>query len=196
MAKVTFRGFTFDARTVEMIKWAEKKAGFTFNIAQGSYSTGVAASAGTHNGGGAVDFSVRTLTLPMKRNKMLNALKDAGFAAWYRTTAQGFDSNHVHAIAIGCKDLAPLAKSQVVDFDKNKDGLKGHGPDNTYRPTPKVQFDLKTGAPVSREKAAPKKAAPAAKAAVKKVAAKPAAKKAAPAKKAAKKAVKKTAKKK
>ena len=151
--KVTFRGFEFDARTVEMIKWAENKAGFKFNIAQGSYNTGgVAASAGTHDGGGAVDFSVRLITTPKKRNKMLNAIKDAGFAAWYRTKSQGFDSNHIHAIAIGCRDLAPLAKSQVLDYDRGKDGLRGHDDDPTYRPNPKVKFDMKTGQPISREK--------------------------------------------
>lgn len=185
--KVTFRGHLFDERTVDMIRWAEAKAGFQFSIAQGSYSTGVAASAGTHSGGGAVDFSVRLITLASKRNKMLNALKDAGFAAWYRTKAQGFSSNHIHAIAIGCSDLAPLAKSQVLDYDADKDGLRGHNADPTYRPSPKVKFDLKTGQPISREKAPSaaktattvKAAAPAKKAPAKKAPAK----KAAPAKK-------------
>jgi hypothetical protein len=150
MTEVTFRGFKFDARTVEMIQWAEKKAGFQFNIAQGSYSDGVAASAGTHSGGGAVDFSVRLLTLPAKRNKVLNALKDAGFAAWYRVKSQGFDSNHIHAIAIGCPDLAPLAKDQVKDFDEHRNGLKGHAPDNSYHPNPPVKYDMKTGKPIPR----------------------------------------------
>lgn len=152
MTKVTFRGFQFDDRTVEMILWAEKKAGFKFRITQGSYNKGgVAASAGTHDGGGVADFSVRLMT-EKKRSKMVKALKDAGFAAWYRTMDQGFDSNHVHAVAIGCKDLAPLAKSQVVDYDAHKNGLKGHASDPTYRPDPKVQFDMKVKAPVSREK--------------------------------------------
>jgi hypothetical protein len=150
MTKTVFRGFTFDTRTVEMIKWAESKAGFKFRITQGSYSDGVAASAGTHDGGGAADFSVR-LMLPAKRVKMIRALKDAGFAAWYRTKSDGFTSNHVHAIAIGCKDLAPLAKSQVVDYDRHRDGLKGHNFDPTYRPVPKVKFSEKLNKPVSRE---------------------------------------------
>lgn len=148
--KVVFRGFSFDERTVEMIKWAEKTAGFKFRITQGSYSTGVAASAGTHDGGGVVDFSVRLMT-EKRRAKMVKALKDAGFAAWYRKIEQGFDSNHVHAVAIGCTDLALLAKKQVTDYDKGLDGLKGHQPDPTYRPDPKVKWDSKTGAPVVRK---------------------------------------------
>ena len=150
MTKTVFRGFKFDTRTVKMIEWAETKAGFKFRITQGSYSDGVAASAGTHNGGGAADFSVR-LMLPTKRTKMLNALKDAGFAAWYRTKADGFTSNHVHAIAIACTDLAPLAKAQVKDYDKHLDGLKGHNFDVSYRPAPKVKFNEKLNKPVSRE---------------------------------------------
>lgn len=154
---VEFRGFKFDLRTVDMILWAEKKAGFKFKIAQGSYSTSVAASAGTHDGGGAADFSVRLMTAK-KREKMLNALKDAGFAAWYRTKADGFDP-HVHAVAIGCPDLAPIAKRQVTDYDKCLNGLSGHAADPSYRPSPKVKFDVKKGQPVSRETAP--KAAPA-----------------------------------
>ena len=152
MTKLQFRGVTLDVRTAKMILWAEKTAGFKFKITQGSYTNGVAASAGTHDGGGAVDISVRLLT-PWRRKKTLNTLKDAGFAAWYRTKADGFDSAHIHAIAIGCEDLATLAKSQVKDYDKGLNGLKSHAPDLTYRPNPKVKFSLVLGRPVSREKA-------------------------------------------
>lgn len=148
--KVKFRGFTFDARTVQMIRWAEKKAGFTFGIAQGSYNTGVSASAGTHDGGGTVDFSIRNMS-EHRLETMLNALKDAGFAAWHRTIDQGFDSPHVHAVAIGCKDLAPIAARQVTSFDANKDGLKSNKPDKTYRPDPKVQFSLPLNRPITRK---------------------------------------------
>lgn len=161
MTKVTFRGYLFDQRTVSMIKWAEAKAGFKFRITQGSYSDGVAASAGTHDGGGAADFSVR-LMLPKKQLKMLNALKDAGFAAWARSKSDGFTSNHVHAIAIGCPDLAPLAKSQVKDYDNHRDGLKGHNVDLSYRPIPKVKFSMLKSMPMSRDpKLAAVKKAPA-----------------------------------
>lgn len=147
---VVWRGFKFDPRTVKMIQWAEAQAGFRFRISQGAYSTGVAASAGTHDGGGVVDFSTRLMT-PKRRERMLRTLKDAGFAAWYRTKADGFDSPHVHAVAIGCKDLAALAKSQVTDYDKGRSGLKGHAVDPTYRPEPPVKFDEKAGQPVPRK---------------------------------------------
>ena len=149
MAKVLFRGFKFDDRTVEMIKWAERTAGFKFRITQGSYNDTVAASAGTHDGGGAVDISIR-FTTKSRRYKMLKALKDAGFAAWLRTKQDGFAVAHIHAIAIGCPDLASLARSQVRDYDKGLNGLRNHAPDPTYRPEPKVKFDMRTKQPVPR----------------------------------------------
>lgn len=149
--KVTFRGHTFDARTIAMIRWAEKRAGFTFTIAQGSYNTGgVAASAGTHDGGGAVDFSVRSLDKAQVL-ALLRALKDAGFAAWHRDARAGVWGEHVHAIAIGCKDLAPIAARQVRSFDDKRDGLASNGPDNSYRPIPQVQFSLPLNRPIKRK---------------------------------------------
>ena len=146
-----YRGYVLDERTIAMIEWAEKKAGFRFRISQGSYNEGgVAASAGTHDGGGAVDFSVRLL-LPNKRKRMLNALKDAGFAAWFRKERKGVWTQHIHAIAIGCIDLAPLAKKQVKDYDNRLDGLAGRRVDLSYRPNPKVKFSLIKNQPMVRK---------------------------------------------
>jgi hypothetical protein len=151
MTKVDYRGYTLDARTVAMIEWAEKKAGFKFRISQGSYNVGgVAASAGTHDGGGVVDFSCRLLT-PRKRRAMVDALKNAGFAAWHRKKRLGIWTEHVHAVAIGCTDLAPLAKKQVKEFDLRLDGLAGRNVDLTYRPTPPVKFSLPMNHPVVRK---------------------------------------------
>lgn len=149
--KVVFRGYTFDPRTVEMIKYAEKLAGFQFKISQGSYNTGgVSASAGTHDGGGAVDFSLRLVT-PAKRGQMLRALKDTGFAAWHRPTRLNLWTAHIHAIAIGCADLAPVAKRQVTAFDAHRDGLAGNAPDPTYRPHPAVRYNSNLKRPVPRK---------------------------------------------
>lgn len=149
MAVIVFRGVKLDRRTAKMIQWAEKKAGFEFPITQGSYSTSVDASAGTHSQGGAADFSVKGLT-KMDAGIMLLALKKAGFAAWHRVPAQGFSSEHIHAIAIGCPDLAPVAARQVVSYDKAKDGLKSNEDDKSYRPKPPVKFSLPLNMPVPR----------------------------------------------
>jgi hypothetical protein len=149
---VTFRGHKFDARTVQMIKWAEKQAGFTFVISQGSYNGGgVAASAGTHDGGGAADFSVHGLST-IELGEMLRSLKDAGFAAWHRLPSQGFSSEHVHVIAIGCSDLAWVAKQQEKAYIAGRDGLKTNDLDKTYRPKPLVKFNMLLNKPVPLKK--------------------------------------------
>jgi hypothetical protein len=148
--KIPFRGHTFDARTAVMLKWAEKRAGFTFKIAQGSYSTNVGVSAGTHDGGGAVDFGV--VSGSGRIEPMLRALKDAGFAAWHRHAVKGVWPEHIHAIAIGCKDLAPLAAQQVRDYLQGRDGLADNAADPSYRPNPPVVFSLLSNRPIAKKK--------------------------------------------
>ena len=145
-----FRGYSFDERTVKMIKYAEKQLGAQLTITQGSYNTGgVAASAGTHDGGGVVDFSVAGYN-PAELKIVLRTLKDAGFAAWSRTYKPGVWPAHIHAVAIGCTDLSPSAKRQVVAFDKHKDGLVTNLPDYSYHPQPKVYFSFTLNKPVKR----------------------------------------------
>ena len=135
-----------------MIQYAETEARMEFDITQGSYNRGgVSASAGTHDGGGAVDISVKGLSMPQIR-MILRALKDTGFAAWYRPTREGVWNEHIHAIAIGCVDLSPLAKRQVTAFDAKRDGLVSNNKDLSYRPKPAVIFDALKRKPVPRVK--------------------------------------------
>lgn len=124
--RVTIQGKVTDRRTAFMFKEAVRLGG-PMRITQGSYSTGVAASAGTHNGGGVLDLSTRGLTLP-QINRRVRALRRVGFAAWHRTIADGF-SDHIHAVAVKCPDLAPLAAAQVADLRRGRNGLRGHGLD-------------------------------------------------------------------
>jgi peptidoglycan hydrolase-like protein with peptidoglycan-binding domain len=134
-ARTSNDGKAVNKRTQEMIKRAEfimeHKFGpknFDFTITQGSYSTGVAASAGTHDGGGALDMHTRTL--PKKTvDDMVKALRMAGFAAWSRGRGHDSFAPHIHAIAIGDRELAPLARSQVQDYFNGRDGLSGHRAD-------------------------------------------------------------------
>ena len=89
-------------------------------ITQGSYSTGVSASFGTHDGGGAVDLSVllpgtwtvATDDIPV----ILHALRVAGFAAWLRDFDELYPGSpiHIHAIAIGDRELSLAAQEQVT----------------------------------------------------------------------------------
>jgi peptidoglycan hydrolase-like protein with peptidoglycan-binding domain len=127
MAKVTWRGHTFDARTVKMLVEAERLTGFTLRIMQGSYSDG-GQSAGTHEGGGAFDCDDYGMT-QAQRDKLIVALRRVGFAAWWRPTIAGKWGSHFHGIAIGCPDLAPSAQKQVVEYYAGGDGLTGSNPD-------------------------------------------------------------------
>jgi hypothetical protein len=81
-ARISWRGFRLNRRTVAMILAAEKLAGFEFPLMQGSYNKGgVTASAGTHDGGGALDVRAARLTAAQRKTVVLT-LRQVGFAAW------------------------------------------------------------------------------------------------------------------
>lgn len=143
-SRILFRGKRFNQRTADMIKRAEARYGTgqsQFHIMQGSYNSGVGASAGTHDGGGAADFAA-----PSNPEPMVRALREAGFAAWYRPALAGVWPRHIHAIAIGDPDLSSGAKDQVNQYYRRQNGLANRGPDNgprldpikTYKPLPLV----------------------------------------------------------
>ncbi len=125
---VSFRGVKVDVRTRVMIQRAESymhKLGVagTLSFAQGSFSSGVAASAGTHDGGGALDVSIRNYS-SATADKVVKAMRMAGFAAWRRGVNDTF-SPHIHAIAIGDRLATPVAKAQVAEYFRGGDGLVG-----------------------------------------------------------------------
>jgi TP901 family phage tail tape measure protein len=114
-SRVSYRGKTFNARTARMLQAAERNYGSGFGIYQGSYSTNVKASMGTHNGGGAVDIKP-----PADINKALSALSLAGFWAKWRG---GMKPPHIHALAIGDKELSNPARRQLgLPPDKSYSG--------------------------------------------------------------------------
>lgn len=119
-SKMMFRGKTLNVRTVKMLLAAEKLAGDTFRITQGSYSTSVAASGSTHAGGGVFDLSGVDAN---GRNEW--ALRKAGFAGWIRTPSQGPWPRHVHAVAMGDPTASPSALRQVQSYLRGGDGLGG-----------------------------------------------------------------------
>ena len=124
MTRVTWRGHTFDARTRDMLVELDRLAGPLVPIrpTQGSYSTGVEASAGTHSGGGACDLSAKDLT-PGQIKVVVFLARRIGFAAWHRSPSEGPWPAHIHLIARGCPDLAPGARRQVEAYDKGLSGL-------------------------------------------------------------------------
>jgi LysM repeat protein len=116
--RVTFGGKTVNVRTKVMLE----AAGVT-SLSQGSYNAGgVAASAGTHDGGGVVD-------IPSSSTTLLKKLREVGFAAWIRTPAEGF-SYHIHACAIGDREMSSVARNQVKSYFNGRNGLANNGPDS------------------------------------------------------------------
>jgi SLT domain-containing protein/phage-related protein len=83
-------------------------------IIQGPYSTSVAASAGTHAGGGVYDFPADA--------SLLSQLQANGFAAWMRGNGDGMDP-HIHAVCMNAPDLSPQAAWQVQDYLAGGSGL-------------------------------------------------------------------------
>jgi hypothetical protein len=113
-----------------MIRAAEKLAGFEFPLMQGSYNkSGVTASAGTHDGGGALDVRAALLTAAQRKTVVLT-LRQVGFAAWLRTPAQGNWPVHIHAIAVGDQDLSRGAANQVAEYKRCRNGLADRGHDD------------------------------------------------------------------
>ncbi len=128
-SRVSYRGVTINTRTKAMLLEAERLTGTTVSLTQGSYNPGgVDASAGTHDGGGAMDISVSGMSSTTRTN-FIKALRRVGFAAWYRTPAQGF-AYHVHAEAISDPDLSSGAQHQTGDYYLGMNGLAGRGADD------------------------------------------------------------------
>lgn len=98
-------------------------------VTQGRNPGGVAASAGTHDGWGVVDLRVRDWSAPVL-NGVLLALRQVGFAAWHRLVSQGFDTEHIHAVAIGDPGMSPAARRQVSSYQAGRNGLANNGPDD------------------------------------------------------------------
>ncbi len=105
-AKTLYKG------TIDLAGWA---------ITQGSYNPGgVTASFGTHDGGGAVDISVvNPRTGAVLRSELpdaIHALRIAGFAAWVREANELYSGSpiHIHAIAVGDRELSPAASQQLT----------------------------------------------------------------------------------
>ena len=123
--RVEVNGWTLNQRTMAMLAQAQVLYGGEleitgYAITQGSYNSSVEASFGTHSGGGAVDLSVLqpgTYTVLWNDiEPLLRALRAAGFAAWLREYGELYTDSpiHIHAIAIGDRELSPAAQEQLT----------------------------------------------------------------------------------
>ena len=135
--RVTYQGRRVNERTRQILEAANtlvrsKRYGSEksdISLVQGSYNGGgVAASAGTHDGGGAGDITAYNYK---NRIKVLRLL---GCAAWYRATVRNLWSAHIHFIVIGDNTVSRGGKSQVADYKANRNGLANKGRDADWRP--------------------------------------------------------------
>ncbi len=122
---IEINGMFINQRTFDMLKHAQLLYGGEleltgYHLTQGSYSNEVSASFGTHSGGGAVDLSVIRYgiyeVLYQDIEPLIIALRTAGFAAWLRNFDQLYPGSpiHIHAIAIGDRDLSIAAQDQLT----------------------------------------------------------------------------------
>jgi len=123
--RVDVNGWTINQRTMAMLRHAQALYNgeielIGYAITQGSYHDNGSASFGTHLGGGAVDLSVmRSGTYTVLWDDipvMIHALRAAGFAAWFRDYGELYPDSayHIHAIAIGDKELSSAAQEQLT----------------------------------------------------------------------------------
>lgn len=122
---VDVNGWIVNQRTLTMLAHAQEIYGGELEltshaITQGSYHDNGAASFGTHLGGGAVDLSVLrrgTYTVLWDDiEPLIHALRVAGFAAWLREYGELYQDSpiHIHAIAIGDRELSAAAEEQLT----------------------------------------------------------------------------------
>ena len=134
-ARVEVNGELLNARTVWLLTRATALydgPGDLLRVTQGGYTEGQATSFGTHAGGGAVDISIRNPANPAEilwdeADAMVLALRRAGFAAWYRAPGDLGPGSpaHIHAIAVGDRELSPAAIEQLTGTSGYFRGLDG-----------------------------------------------------------------------
>jgi hypothetical protein len=129
-AKIGYSGVTVNTRTKAMLTKADSTLSWSIDLSQGSYHPGTNASGGTHDGGGAVDISVGSLST-QQRWATVKALRSVGFAAWLRSPAEADWPWHIHAVAIGDTDMSIQARNQIADYYLGKNGLANHHADTT-----------------------------------------------------------------
>jgi peptidoglycan hydrolase-like protein with peptidoglycan-binding domain len=127
--RVRYHGVTMNVRTREMLQRAERYSKAlggpaSFSLSQGSYHPGVGLSAGTHDGGGVLDVRINSVPRATA-DKIVKALRMAGFAGWRRGVNDGLPP-HIHAVAIGDRQASRAAKSQVAEYFRGGDGLRGN----------------------------------------------------------------------
>lgn len=133
--RTTHDGKPVDWLTKAALLKAEKMLGYELTIVQGSYNAGkVSASAGTHDGGGAVDLA------SWDWENKVRVLRLCGFRAWLRPklvkNGRLVWNAHIHAVLQGNDKMSGSAQQQILQAIRGLDGLAASGPD----PHPHLKF--------------------------------------------------------
>ena len=135
--KVTFRGHLMDRKTQAFLEAMEARLGYELTVLQGCYNAGgVAASAGTHDGGGVIDLA------PFDFRKKVKVARSLGAFAWRRVPAEGPWEEHIHFGIRNHGNLSTGAQSQQRDFDSTpkRNGLATHLIDPNQYPAKAITF--------------------------------------------------------
>jgi hypothetical protein len=116
--RVYMDGEPLDNRVAVMLMEVEEEEGIGLYVPQGSYQDPSGVSSYTHTRGGVADVFART----DRPHALTRAFRSKGFAAWHRTSEQGFDE-HWHLVDIRNKRLHPEAFAQVGNYLDGGDGL-------------------------------------------------------------------------
>ena len=134
---------TLTPRLRALLQEATRAAGVPFVLFQGSYSTSVGASAGTHSGGGAFDLDIRMMN-HTQRLHLVDELRRRDCAAWIRTPEYGYHAppEHIHGICWTEPGLSAAAAAQVRAYQQGRNGLADNGPDPHPKPAPRDEDDV------------------------------------------------------
>jgi hypothetical protein len=150
---MSWGGVPLDARMAEQMDEVVRLCGSQAPVraTQGCYSGGgVQASAGTHDGCGAIDIAGEGLT-DHQRALIRDAGRMVGLAMWIRTPYQSDWPWHLHGISVqpggkadsGC--LSSGAHGQVVDYFEGRNGLASGAPDDGPRQWVGVTWETYAG---------------------------------------------------
>ena len=139
-----WRGAYLDNRSADMmqglVNLLDSATAAKVRPTQGSYSGGVAASGGTHDGGGAIDLAGQDSGMTQTdREAIRDAGRQVGWAMWIRDPSQSDWPWHIHGIAVqpggkgdrGC--LSSGAHGQVEDYYEGRNGLASGAADDGPR---------------------------------------------------------------
>lgn len=116
------QGFWLDVRTAAFFDSVNKAMPGGVTIVQGPFSKSVDASAGTHDGPGALDLkpAAQKYKNVAGYEQLETICRRRGGASWFREWTNNF---HVHVIVIGTKGLPTVAAKQVTAYLNARDGL-------------------------------------------------------------------------